>query len=235
MFLHGILNFGCFFTREGRITPAICLKMRKKKLDQMPLVIPLVIYHGASGWNIERSLGGMIEGYKEFPPGIRKFAPDYDYLVYDITNYTDEEIKGEARVRILFTMFRDVQKAKNVYELLGIIDKAVTYLRELEDKQTGIEYFETFMRYIFSAARNLTQDDADEIVKKIKRNYPEGSELVMTLADIWREEGKQEDLRKGKESVVKNAVKEGMEVRLIEKLTGLSREEIEEIAQKMKE
>jgi len=61
----------------------------------------------------------------------------------------------------------------------------------------------------------------------------------MTLADIWREEGKeegrQEGLRKGKESVVKNAVKEGVEVRLIEKLTGLSRREIEKIAQEMKE
>ena len=88
-------------------------KMKKEKMDQVPLIIPLVIYHGSDRWK-ERTIGGMVAGYRDFSPGIRKFAPDYAYLVYHITNYTDEEIKGEARVRILFTTFRDVQKAKNI-------------------------------------------------------------------------------------------------------------------------
>ena len=224
-------------------------KMKKEKMDQVPLIIPLVIYHGFNRWNREHTLGGMISGYRDFSPGIRKFAPDYAYLVYHITNYTDEEIKGEARVRILFTLFRDVQNAKNIKELLEIIDKAITYLRELDNKQTGIEYFETCMRYIFSAAKNVTREDTNEIVKKVEKTYPEGSEFVMTLADILREEGEERGIRKGekrgirkgekrgirkgKELVVKNAIKEGMELRLIEKLTGLSRQEIENIAEEM--
>ncbi|MEI3612462.1 Rpn family recombination-promoting nuclease/putative transposase [Pseudogracilibacillus sp. SO30301A] len=212
-------------------------KMKKEKMDQVPLVIPLLIYHGLTPWNREKTLGGMISGYGYFPPGIRKFVPEYAYLVYDITNYKDEEIKGEARVQILFMMFRDVQKAKNVQELLKTIDKAIMYLQELEDKQTGVEYFETFMRYIFSAAKNLTREDTDEIVEKVETTYPEGSELVMTLAESWREEGVKvgikEGIKEGKISVVKNALKEGMELHLIEKLTGLSRKEIEKIAEEM--
>jgi len=68
-------------------------------------------------------------------------------------------------------------------------------------------------------------------LKKVEKTYPEGSEFVMTLADILREEGEERGIRKGekrgirkgKELVVKNAIKEGMELRLIEKLTGLSR------------
>ena len=205
-------------------------KIKKEKMNQVPLVIPLVIYHGASEWNTEKTLGGMISGYRGFPEGIRKFAPDYEYLIYDITNYTDEEIKGEARVRILFTMFRDVQKAENVQELLEIIDKAVAYLQELDDKQTGIEYFETFMLYIINTAKNIAQADVNQIVKRVGTIYPEGSEVIMTIADIWKEEGKEEGIRK----VAKNAVKEGVELRLIEKLTGLSRNEVEEIAKEMK-
>lgn len=214
-------------------------KMKKEIMDQVSLIIPLVIYHGSSGWNIERTLSDMIAGYEDFPPAIRKFSLDYEYLIYNITNYTDEEIKGEARVRILLTMFRGVRKAESVEELLEIIDKSVTYLQELDDKQTGMEYFETFMRYIFSAGKNLTQEDVDEIVHKIEKNYPEGSELVMTLADILREEGLRKGMELGakqeKSELVKKAVKEGVEFRLIEKLTGLSKAEIEEIAREMKE
>lgn len=156
------------------------------------LEFPMLIYHGRSGWKIERTLGGIIEGYRKFPLGIHKFVPDYEH---DITQYTDEDIKGEARVRILFTMFRDVQEAKDVQELLEITDKAVMYLQELDDKQAGIKYFETFMRYIFSAARKLTGKDADKIVQKVEKTYLEGSDLAMTLADILREEGREEGLK----------------------------------------
>lgn len=214
-------------------------KIKKEKADQLPVILPLVVYHGTSRWNIETVLGEMIAGYKNLSPEIRKFIPGYQYLVYDISKYTDREIKGEARVKILFTMFRDVQKTENVQELLLIIDKAVAYLQELDDKQTGMEYFETFIRYIFSAAKNLTREDAVEVIRKVENTYSEGREFVMTLADILREEGKEEGkeegIRKGKEAVVKNAVKEGMKIHLIEKLTGLPRKEIEKITAELNE
>lgn len=118
------------------------------------------------------------------------------------------------------------------------IDKAVLYLKDLEDKQTGIEYFETVILYILSAAKNLTRKDMETIARSLENNYPEGSEIIMTLADMLREEGKEqgkeEGIRATKEAIVKNAIKEGMEFRLIEKLTGLSNQEIEEIARDMK-
>src|SRR5699024_17626 len=101
---------------------------------------------GSTQWNTETTLGGMIPGYRDLPGDIQKLIQDYEYLIYDVSNYTDEEIKGGARVRILFTMYRDVQKAKDIKELLETVKKAVKYLQELDDKQTGIEYFETFMR-----------------------------------------------------------------------------------------
>lgn len=74
-------------------------KLNKEKIEQLPVIIPVVIYHGVSGWNIETTLGGMITGYKELPCGVKKYIPDYEYLIYDLSNYTDEQIKGEARVK----------------------------------------------------------------------------------------------------------------------------------------
>lgn len=68
----------------------------------------------------------------------------------------------------------------------------------------------------------------------------------MTLADMYRREGKEEGIMKGMEkglelgakqvklAVVRNAIKEGMQVDVIAKLTGLSKEEIEKIAEETK-
>ena len=63
----------------------------------------------------------------------------------------------------------------------------------------------------------------------------------MTLAQVFREEGKKEGIIKGIEvgaqrnklEVARNAIKEGMELGLIARLTGLSKKEIEAIAKEM--
>jgi predicted transposase/invertase (TIGR01784 family) len=56
---------------------------------------------------------------------------------------------------------------------------------------------------------------------------------LMTLAEKLREEGLKEGLEKGKLEVARNAIKEGMELNLIAKLTGLPKKEIEKIAAEM--
>lgn len=71
------------------------------------------------------------------------------------------------------------------------------YLPELEDQQTSVEYFETMMRYISSAAKSLTKNDVERILDEVETNYPEGSEVAMTLADMWREEGMEKGMEKG--------------------------------------
>lgn len=171
-------------------------KIKKERTNELPIVIPLVIYHGSDSWNIKTTLGELITGYKNLPREIQKFIPDYEYLIYDISKYTDEEIKGEAQLRIILTIFRDIF-TKDTRSLQKSIFRAVEYLQELEDKQTGIEYFETFIKYIFNARVNLTKKDINQIIDEIGKTYPEGSELVMTLADIFRQEGKEEGIQQG--------------------------------------
>lgn len=163
-------------------------KVKKENSNEFPIVIPLVIYHGSDEWNIKTTLGEMIKGYKELPEDVKKYVPDYEYLLYDLSGYTDDQIKGEVQLRILLTIFRDVFTKDNK-AIIETALKAADHLRKLDDQQTGIEYFETFMKYILNAGQKLTKEDIEDIIKKVETNYPEGSEVVMTLAEQFREEG----------------------------------------------
>lgn len=196
--------------------------------DELPVIIPLVIYHGKDNWNISATLGEMIKGYTNLPKDVQKYIPDYEYLLYDISRYTDEQIKGEIKLRIMLTVFRDIF-TKDDIGLRETVLRATEYLAELEDKQSGIEYFETMMRYIFSARSNLNKDVADEMMSKIETTYPEGSEVVMTLAERFREEG----IVKGLEKVVRKSIIKGLTTEDIIEITGLKKEAIEEIRKKM--
>ena len=141
-------------------------KTKKEKTYELPMIIPLVIYHGKDSWNIKTSLGQMITGFEQFPQDIKKYAPNYEYLIYDLSRYTDEEIKGEVQLKIIFTTLRDIF-TKDRNGLLESILRATKYLQELEDKQTGIEYFEILMRYIFSARADFAMKDMNKIIDKL--------------------------------------------------------------------
>jgi predicted transposase/invertase (TIGR01784 family) len=165
---------------------------------QLPIIIPLVVYHGREGWNIKPSLGEMILGYDELPQDIRALVPNYQYLLFDLSRFTDEEIKGTVITRITVMIMRDIQR-KGIGAIGEIILEAVALLQELEDKETGLEYFEILMRYVFSTRPDLTKDDLYELVKKIETTYPEGSEKVMTLAQAFIEEGMERGIEVGLE------------------------------------
>lgn len=172
-------------------------KVKNEKRDELPVILPLLIYHGRDRWNAGNTLGDIIKGYENLPDDIKGYIPDYEYLVYDISRYTDDEIKGSAYLRIMLTLLRDIF-AEDDNEFYKSLLKAIEYIKELEDKQSGIGYFETMMRYIFNARKDLTKETADELQKELENNYPEGSDLVMTLAEILRKEGREEGIEEGR-------------------------------------
>ncbi|MEN0648110.1 Rpn family recombination-promoting nuclease/putative transposase [Caldifermentibacillus hisashii] len=198
-------------------------KMNKEGQQQLPIVIPLVIYHGKTSWSIPTSLGANLNGYEELPKDVKVHVPDFDYIIYDLSGFSDEEIKGKVQTRILLTLLRDIF-TKDIDELIHSILKCIHYLLELEDKQTGIEFLETMIRYVFSAAKYLTKDDMNKIRREIETTFPEGSEVTMTLADILREEG----MKKGWEEGLEKGIEKGIELGQAKALSKIALQQLTE-------
>ena len=120
-------------------------------------------------------------------------------------------------------------------EFIEALTEALTALAKLEQQEKGIDYFKTFMIYIMSAKKDLTIKHIYNVIKKIS---PERSDDIMTIAEQLIQEGIKKGIEKGREEgkleVVRNALKEGAEIDLIAKLTGLSKKEIEKIAEETK-
>lgn len=170
------------------------LKERKKEL---PIVIPLVLYHGKENWTIPTSLGELLDGYSELPSDVKIFVPNFEYILFDLSQFSNEQIKGKARTRIALTLLRDL-KTKTGEPLRTSINRALYYLNDLEEKDTSVGYVETMMRYIFSVAKDLTNRDVEQMIILLETNDVEGSELAMTLAEMWKEEGFEKGKEEGK-------------------------------------
>ncbi|CAM3183917.1 Rpn family recombination-promoting nuclease/putative transposase [Filibacter tadaridae] len=138
----------------------------------------------------------MLLGYDELPEDLKIYVPNFDHVLYDVSTYTDEDIKGKAQTRIFLTLLRDIF-TKDGDKLEESILRSIHYLNELEDRQTGTEYLETIMRYVFSAGKSLTKRNINKMIRQIETTYPEGSEMTMTLAEMWMEEGREEGMKIG--------------------------------------
>lgn len=227
-------------------------KMNKEMDYEIPVIIPLVIYHGKARWKIKTSLAELIPDYQDLPPSIHNYIPNFQYQLYDISQYTDAEIKGDAQLRILLAIFRDIL-TKSGAEILDSVFRAADTLLKLDDQEKGIQYFDTFMRYVFSAGPQMAPADIDKIINQLETNYPGGSDKIMTLADYLREEGKteghlqglQEGLEKGMEKgielgakntaleVARKLIKLNLSIDQIADTTGLTKKEVTKLAKEM--
>ncbi|MBK5245094.1 MAG: Rpn family recombination-promoting nuclease/putative transposase [Eubacteriaceae bacterium] len=168
-----------------------------KKIDtHIPMIIPMVVCHGETKWKISPKFSDLILDFDTLPEEVKQMIPDYRYQLYDLSQFSDEDIKGKAELMIALSVARDIFK-KSGEEFLETIFKAAKALAELDEKETGLQYFETCMRYILTSGPKLTKEQLNTVIKQLAVTYKKGSEVTMTLAEVLREEGKEEGIEVG--------------------------------------
>ena len=204
-------------------------KIKKENSKEIPVILPLLIYHDRGSWNIKARLSEMMQGYEELPKEMKRFVPDYEYLVYDLTKYKDEDVKLEAITRIIIKIIKNAKYApmENVIEVL---EDGFKLLEKVIEKDKVTHYIESCLRYILSVRNDINEN---EIAKIAGRISVEGSELVMTVAEKLREEGIEIGAKQERINLVKKAIIKQMRLEDIIELTGLTEKEIEEIRKEM--
>ena len=75
---------------------------KKKRKEKLPLILPIVVYHGQKTWNH----GNSLESLFEFPEHYRKFVPNFEFLFYDLPKVEDEHFTGNEVLQASFTLFK---------------------------------------------------------------------------------------------------------------------------------
>lgn len=66
------------------------------KLAGLPPVIPLFVYHGETAWTAPRGLLELLDAVVREEPALGRLTPNFEFLVDDLTQVTDEEIFSRA-------------------------------------------------------------------------------------------------------------------------------------------
>jgi predicted transposase/invertase (TIGR01784 family) len=164
------------------------LQLRQQGMP-LSVVIPIVFYHGKEKW---ASKNDLLHLFSLQDKRFSDYVPDFKYIFFDLSQYPDEAIKGAILNRVALLLLKHVfdqdftQRLPAIFSLLG----------ELLEKETGMEYLETVIRYVFRTAENMTAENLRKIVESSL--FKEKGEVVMaTLAEKYREEGIQQGIQQG--------------------------------------
>jgi predicted transposase/invertase (TIGR01784 family) len=161
-------------------------RRQHKGCRSLPLIIPIVVYHGR-----HRRQGVRLSSLVELPDvELKGYVPDFDQAFFDFSPDSDEDIKGNILLRLALTCLR----AKNNPTVERHVREIFRMLGELGDDATSLRWLTTIAGYVFQ-----TMDiDRDVMQNIITRSLESGKEAaVMTLAERLRSEGRQEGRQEG--------------------------------------
>ena len=188
------------------------------------MVIPLLIYNGKNKWSYDTSIFERMPWYNGLSEKSKEFVPAYRFAMYDLSEM-DLDIKTATAMQLILKVMRSVRLLDKAGIIATIQEMMMAYAQKHEDDKITY-YVRLCLKYVLSVKSDFTGEDLLSIANEVSR---EGSELIMTLAEQLRQEGKFELTIK----IVKNAFSMNMKPDEIMKLTGLTMEELEEIKRKI--
>ena len=194
------------------------------------IIIPIVFYHGEKDWNVPQSFVDQFDVEDE----VKKYLLDYRYFLFDAKSWDFQtERNKEIKDNVFLLTALSVMKYAYAEETESI--EAIFRFWQEKGFTRDIEDMIFFLIYI-SETKKISRDHLKEMLEKSKID---GGEIMQTLADRLRNEGKKIGLEIGEKrgekrekiETAKRMLDDGMPIENIIKYTGLEVNEIQKLTE----
>ena len=198
------------------------------QLAKPVLTIPIIIYHGKTRWKYQP----LVQYFKKIDNELSRFLPDFDYLLFDISQFSDAQILG-FRNKFLALSWLLLKNSRTKSYLINIANSFVELMQSVE-LQGDVNYIKSVFLYTLDTSEHLTKQKIIDIFRNISTQT---ANITMSIAEALKTEGKlegrQEGKTEGKEEAtfqfVKGLLKIGMDAATIALTFDLPRQKVDEI------
>jgi len=191
------------------------LDQRKDTPDQLPAVLPLVMYNGtASPYPYSTHFLDCFAS----PELIREFLFEQFRLI-DLTVMPDEEMPSHKKAAFMEWLEKHIRER----DILGALEKLdADIVGEIKDLNNG-SYFRFAIKYLLDKSEAV---DIDKAVKLLKNKVPDREDDIMTIAQAFEQRGIEKGMKKNALEVARNLLKMGLRDEDVAKATKLPVSEI---------
>ena len=145
---------------------------------RLPVVIPVVLHHGARGWTAPRSLHELVDPLLDDLPELRAYVLNTRIIVDDLVGLSDQDIAARSRALALQIGLWLLRDGRRDASLLASLVRWGPVIAELIARPDGARAHEYQLRYLFHVAH----DDVRVAFRNlVDQTHPEAREAVMTI------------------------------------------------------
>ncbi|WP_029007253.1 Rpn family recombination-promoting nuclease/putative transposase [Azospirillum halopraeferens] len=133
----------------------------------LPVVVSMVVYHGAAPWRVPLSLGGIIAA----DPDLLPYAPDFRYSLVDLGRIADTQLSQEPVLRVGFLILKHGTRGEDLRRTLLTLGPAAYAL--------GFDELVALMRYVLREPNDVEAGVVRDVLAEI---VPGQEERVMSIA-----------------------------------------------------
>lgn len=181
---------------------------------KLPVIIPLVLHHGPSGWTSAVRLEELLDIDEESLAEVADYVPRFGMAMQDISGADDEELMNRAMTalgRVTLLLFRHAQRASSLDDLVKRLARYAKLVRDVARASNGMRAIAAVLRYIQSVTK---QSD-----REVRMAMQQHEVLLIdeeTYWDIrspgWREDrAREEGLEQGRELGLEQGLEQGLE------------------------
>jgi hypothetical protein len=160
----------------------------------LPPILAVLVSHARGGWTTARMLGELFDPAVRAIPALAALVPRPPLIVEDLARRSSKDLQAwslAAFPKLALWLLRD---ARDPRRLLDSFDAWITTFAEAERAPGGIDAITTLLVYLF---RVVDPVHHHELRAKIRQLGPHSEEIIMSIADMWHEQGRAKGREEG--------------------------------------
>ena len=202
------------------IKEAVKGKRLTKNNHKLPMVIPIVIYTGSRRWNVEK----YIQDCQVILKGAEKVKLG-EYYVIDVNDYSNEELENDE---LFLSKVLLLEKLKREEEIIQVLDRIIHTEKDSKNQQI----LKRVIAFILKG--KISDKNIEKLMKKLEKEEPDMVIEVLQKENerqrkIGIREGVKQGIKQATLKIAKKMLQSGIKLEEIEKVTGLTKEEIKKL------
>ena len=152
----------------------------------LPVVIPIVIYHGARPWP-----GKQIKDLFPNDPGLAEFLPDFRIIVYDLPRMPKETIKGDLASNLILLLFKAMKTDVPLSSFVSLIKQSIDHFGE----DGAIKLIDQMVRYVLEVDNDITIKQIEAEASK----HTQGGDVMRSVVSRIAPEAYEKGIQVGEE------------------------------------
>ncbi|MEO0592683.1 MAG: Rpn family recombination-promoting nuclease/putative transposase, partial [Myxococcota bacterium] len=168
-------------------------RAKNTKAMRLPVVIPVVLYHGDAPWQAETNIGELIEG-ADVRDAMGPLWPSFSYVVEWVNARTEDALRASPLKAVTQLMLLALAQARSSEEMVSVFSRWAGLFADVIAQTGGTQDIELTARYFIEVRDikdlEMLQVEAELLDLRVK-------ESVMTAAEHLLQQGHKEGRKEG--------------------------------------